>query len=104
MATTATAPKNDFRDEKYSKLESHFVGLDRNDVYAYSKTLLSRPEFKPIFDPWVESVKTPFSGITTDGNKIEGIYKLEENGAPTEEMVRGSAPSRAEQWLTWFSQ
>ncbi|KAJ0423064.1 hypothetical protein BJY00DRAFT_279276 [Aspergillus carlsbadensis] len=71
MATSTTLPSNDFRD----------------DVYAYSKTLLSRPEFKPIFDPWVESVKTPFSGITTDGHKVENIYQLEENGAPTEEMV-----------------
>ncbi|KAJ5390459.1 uncharacterized protein N7496_001527 [Penicillium cataractarum] len=87
MATTASIPKNDFRDEKYSKLESHFIGLDKNDVYAYSKALLSRAEFKPIFDPWVESVKTPFSGITTDGTKIEGVYKLEENRAPTDEMV-----------------
>lgn len=36
---------------------------------------------------WADSVNTPFHGLTTDGNKIENLYRLGDQGAPTAAAV-----------------
>ncbi|KAH7176124.1 hypothetical protein EDB81DRAFT_633551, partial [Dactylonectria macrodidyma] len=75
-----------------------FVALDKEDVRAYSEKLISREDLKPIFGPWIDSVKVSFKGVTTDGKKVQGLYSLQDEGAPTEAMV--AAANRVLEVLT----
>ncbi|CZR55556.1 uncharacterized protein PAC_05444 [Phialocephala subalpina] len=63
------------------------AGLDDIDIYAYSKDIINKPKPKQLFGPWLDLLKQPFTGITTDGIRREGLYDLADEGAPTQEMV-----------------
>lgn len=62
-------------------------GLDKADVHEYSRKITSAPIAQDIFQSWRENLISPFYGVTTDGKKKENLYPLQDEGAPTREMV-----------------
>lgn len=69
--------------------------LDRRDIYEFSKACLADPWMKDLVGEWTEGLKGKFYGITTDGAKIEGLYELQDEGAPTKAAVRQASFSAA---------
>ncbi|KAH6950287.1 hypothetical protein BKA56DRAFT_606726 [Ilyonectria sp. MPI-CAGE-AT-0026] len=46
--------------------------------------------FQPLWNAWKGSLEAPFYGVTSDGVKREGLYPLQDEGAPTKEMVEAA--------------
>lgn len=42
---------------------------------------------KDLVGQWTDGLKRQFYGITTDGAKVEGLYELQDEGAPTQAAV-----------------
>ena len=62
-------------------------GISYKDAYHYSRSLLETPKVQALFDPWSSNLKEPFRGITTDGNKQDGMFHIGDEGAPTAAVV-----------------
>ncbi|KAK7705213.1 hypothetical protein SLS64_008049 [Diaporthe eres] len=58
--------------------------LDRTNVYEFSKACLADPWMKDLVGQWTDGLKGQFYGITTDGTRVEDLYELQDEGAPTE--------------------
>jgi len=54
---------------------------------AHANTRRQSPRAQEFFAQWAKSLAEPFKGITTDGNAVPGLYKLEPNGAPVAAMT-----------------
>lgn len=39
---------------------------------------------------WRQSVEEPYYGVTSDGQLREGLYKLQDEGAPVEEATKAA--------------
>ncbi|PWY84383.1 hypothetical protein BO83DRAFT_303627 [Aspergillus eucalypticola CBS 122712] len=63
------------------------AGLDQPDVETYSNKIASCPEVVGVFDQWKAQLNEPFYGITTDGQRKEGLFGIDDEGAPVEKMV-----------------
>lgn len=63
------------------------AGLDQTDIETYSNKIANDPHVIRVFEKWKGELKEPFYGITTDGQRKEGIFKRADEGAPVEEMV-----------------
>lgn len=61
--------------------------LDRTNIYEFSKACLADPWMKDLVGQWADGLKGQFYGITTDGTRVEGLYELQDEGAPTEAAV-----------------
>lgn len=61
--------------------------LDRTSIYEFSKACLADPWMKDLVRQWTDGLKGQFYGITTDGARVEGLYELQDEGAPTEAAV-----------------
>ncbi|KAK2600515.1 hypothetical protein N8I77_010042 [Diaporthe amygdali] len=71
---------------------SRFEDVDISDPYKYSETIVHSPLFQPLWTKWKANLDVPYYGITSDGRKKEGLYQLQDEGAPTQQMVtKGSA-------------
>ncbi|KAJ2894625.1 hypothetical protein MKZ38_007375 [Zalerion maritima] len=83
---------NDFRQYVPPK-EGHRIdhprikGLDKTNVYDYSRDILNIAKAKELFAPWFTLADEPFKGVTVDGHVVEGLYGLGDEGAPTDVMV-----------------
>lgn len=42
---------------------------------------------KDLAGQWTDGLERQFYGITTDGAKVEGLYELQDEGAPTQAAV-----------------
>lgn len=42
---------------------------------------------KDLVGQWTDGLKGQFYGITTDGTRVEDLYELQDEGAPTEAAV-----------------
>ncbi|RSL54652.1 hypothetical protein CEP53_007370 [Fusarium sp. AF-6] len=62
-------------------------GIDQNDVYSFSEAAVVDPRVSHLFQEWADSLKKPFYGVTADGVKIEDLYPLQDEGAPTREAT-----------------
>ncbi|KAI8261081.1 hypothetical protein K4K58_001516 [Colletotrichum sp. SAR11_239] len=65
---------------------ARFDGIDTSDPYKYSEAIVKNERFKAIWGSRSSNLDTPFHGITTDGQKRDGLYKLQNEGAPTKQM------------------
>ncbi|GES65601.1 DUF3500-domain-containing protein [Aspergillus terreus] len=75
--------EHDFRRWLPEANKHPYPGFDTKDVYEFSKNAAADPRVSELFQKWSNSLKKPFFGITADGTKIEGLYALENQGAPT---------------------
>ncbi|PVH79624.1 hypothetical protein DL98DRAFT_549548 [Cadophora sp. DSE1049] len=62
-------------------------GIDYSDPYEYSHKIITSPHVQPLFSSWLSLLKEPFKGVTSDGVKKNGLYSLENEGAPTKNIV-----------------
>ncbi|KAI8202206.1 hypothetical protein K4K52_006642 [Colletotrichum sp. SAR 10_76] len=65
---------------------ARFDGIDTSDPYKYSEAIVKNERFKAIWGSRSSNLDTPFHGITTDGQKRDGLYKLQNEGAHTKQM------------------
>ena len=54
---------------------------------AHTQARLQNPRAKELFGSWAELAKSPFTGVTTDGRVVPGLFSLRPSGAPTAEMM-----------------
>jgi len=54
---------------------------------AHAEARRQSPRAKEFFAQWEKQLAEPFKGITTDGQAVPGLYKLEPNGAPLAAMT-----------------
>lgn len=59
----------------------------RTNIYEFSKACRADPKMKDLVEAWTEGLKGEFRGITTDGTRTEGLYELQDEGAPTRAAV-----------------
>ncbi|KAI8277418.1 hypothetical protein K4K59_009555 [Colletotrichum sp. SAR11_240] len=69
---------------------ARFDGIDTSDPYKYSEAIVKNERFKLIWGSRSSNLDTPFLGITTDGQKRNGLYKLQNEGAPIKQMVNAA--------------
>lgn len=70
---------------------SRFEGIDISDPYKYSETIVNSPQFQQLWRNWKSNLDVPFYGLTNDGRKKKGLYHLQDEGAPTRQMVTGNS-------------
>ena len=84
---------------------------------THAQARLQSPRAQALFGGWAELAKAPFSGITTDGHVIPGLFSLQPCDAPTSTMVAAatallgatsaaqraamSFPIDSDQWRRW---
>ncbi|KAJ5668756.1 hypothetical protein N7462_009826 [Penicillium macrosclerotiorum] len=61
--------------------------LHKAEVSSYSKTVLDTPLLQDILKIWTGQLQEPFYGVTSDGTRREGLFPLEDEGAPVEQIV-----------------
>lgn len=88
------------------------------DAHQHGEAGLANPLPRDLlFIPWDALYQQPFTGITTDGKVMPGLFSLEPNGAPTEAMIAASErllaeaspderaalmlPADAREWRRW---
>ncbi|KAL6708794.1 hypothetical protein ACN47E_002490 [Coniothyrium glycines] len=76
-----------FRDYLPKPNDVPLASVRRDNVHQFSRESLQEPSVKDLFSEWADSLNTPFRGVTSDGQKIDGLYKIEDQGAPTEAAV-----------------
>lgn len=80
--------KEDFRPFVSKSHPKAAEVLDGRDHYQHAAAALNNPIARDqIIKPWNEWYAKPFVGLTSDGQVIPGLYKLEPNGAPNEAMI-----------------
>ncbi|KAH7133897.1 hypothetical protein EDB81DRAFT_950121 [Dactylonectria macrodidyma] len=84
---STTQDKNDYHQHVPPKGLLRFLDEITTDPYAYSEQVRNGPIFPAIWAQWQGNLSQPFRGITNDGTKREGIYSLQDEGAPVTEMV-----------------
>ena len=65
---------------------------------AHAQARLQSPRAQDLFGTWDKLLAQPFTGMTTDGTVIPGLFALGPNGAPTEAMMEAAAALLA--WLS----
>ncbi|KAL4884952.1 hypothetical protein BJY04DRAFT_232448 [Aspergillus karnatakaensis] len=58
----------------------------------YSNAILTAPVTAPIFDNWVAKLNEPFVGITTDGQRQDGLFQIQDEDAPVERWCETGCP------------
>jgi hypothetical protein len=58
---------------------------------AHAHARLQSPRAQALFGGWAELAKAPFTGITTDGQVMPGLFSLQPSDAPTSAMVAAVA-------------
>ena len=62
--------------------------MDKANIYTYSNNIISNEGASKVFSHYKKLIAKPFVGVTTDGKKVEGLYKRQDEGAPVEAMTK----------------
>jgi hypothetical protein len=54
---------------------------------AHAEARMQSPRAQELFGGWAELAKAPFTGITTDGHVMPGLFPLQPSEAPTPAMI-----------------
>ncbi|KAJ4176821.1 hypothetical protein NW755_014205 [Fusarium falciforme] len=87
MGSLSKTNKHEYHEFIPDKDWARFDGLDFSDPYKYSEGIVNSDVFEPLWETWKENLSTPFYGVTSNGVKREGLYSLQDEGAPTQRMV-----------------
>ncbi|KAK9382805.1 uncharacterized protein V2V93DRAFT_165161 [Kockiozyma suomiensis] len=71
-----------------------FVVMAKQDPYEYSasfKTKKQPPWLHALYTHWLKLFQEPFKGVTTDGNVVPGLFELEDDGIPIDNIVASAA-------------
>lgn len=78
----------DYRPYLPSQAQSKIAGPTAR---AHAEARTRSPRARELFGTWDALFRAPFTGITTDGAPVPGLFSLQPNGAPTEAMVAAVA-------------
>ncbi|KEZ45099.1 hypothetical protein SAPIO_CDS2529 [Scedosporium apiospermum] len=90
MSVNLDIEKSRYRQFVPDKGWAELRGLDIRDPYTYSEQIVDSPLFQDIWKKWSANLAAPFYGITSDGVRRDGIYRLQYEGAPTRNMVEAA--------------
>ena len=107
-----------FRDFVFPLDHPQVARLQGKDARAHAQAARADALVQELLiGPWSRLITEPFTGVTTDGAPIRGLYGLEPDGAPVAEMVAAtrrligllddagrdtlSLPLDARQWRMW---
>lgn len=79
---------NNYRPHPPGPEESRIAGVDS---ISHAKGRLALPRAAGLFKEWGELAKQPLQGVTVDGNRISGLYKLRDEGAPVNAMTQAAS-------------
>ncbi len=79
--------KHNFRDIVPKPDNPRIAGLSERDACQHVEQRMQMPRVRDFMAAWKQRAAEPFVGITTDGQKIPGLFHLADEGAPTEQMV-----------------
>lgn len=75
---------NDYHDHLFPIDSPRLLCCRCKDPYHYARDIVGfHPQVAEITDGWSAAYEQPFKGVTRDGSVIPGLYKLEDEGAPT---------------------
>lgn len=86
---------------KFADYRPHLPGPEQSriagdDAISHAKGRLALPRAANLFKEWGELAGQTFKGITTDGQKIGGLYGLRDESAPVAEMTEAAGTLIAE--------
>ncbi len=68
--------------------DPRIAGIEKMDAYSWADRIMSIPRVAPLFAEWQKRYQeSEFYGITSDGERIDGLFELADEGAPVEAMV-----------------
>ncbi|MGE0544927.1 MAG: DUF3500 domain-containing protein [Dehalococcoidia bacterium] len=108
---------NNFRDILPGPAYRSRVGIAERDAYSHADRMLSTPRGAAFISAYNERLAKPFTGVTSDGRVLPGLYDLAANDAPADAMLaaaravlnvctdeerdRVQFPIDAENWRMW---
>lgn len=108
---------NQFRDLLFPLDHPHLADVRGLDPRRFGQAAISHPILEPIVAAWRTKLAEPFHGLTCDGRCRHGLFKLGDEGAPTQAMCKAAAhlldsldpalvdklrhPIDALQWRVW---
>lgn len=107
-----------FRDYVFPLDHPRVARLQGKDAHAHAQIARGDPRAQELLiEPWSRLITEPFTGITTDGTPIRGLFDLVPNDAPVAETVAAARrllgllddegretvllPLDARQWRMW---
>jgi len=107
-----------FRDYVFPLDHPRVARLEGKDAHAHAQIARGDPRAQELLiEPWSRLITEPFTGITTDGAPIRGLFDLTPNDAPVAETVSAARrllgllddegretvllPLDARQWRMW---
>jgi Protein of unknown function (DUF3500) len=107
-----------FRDYVFPLDHPQVARLQGKDAHAHAQAARGTPRAQELLiEPWSRLITEPFTGITTDGTPIQGLFDLVPDDAPVAEMVSAARrllgllddkgretvllPLDARQWRMW---
>jgi len=80
-----------FRAHLRAPGDPRIVGIADMDAYAWAQHVLGIPRAAELFATWRQRyAESEFSGITTDGRRIPGLFHLAPEGAPAAAMAEAA--------------
>jgi hypothetical protein len=77
-----------FRDYVFPLDHPQVARLQGKDAHAHARSARGNPRAQELLiEPWSRLITEPFTGITTDGTPIQGLFDRVPNDAPAAEMV-----------------
>ena len=77
-----------FRDSVFPLDHPQVARLQGKDARAHAQAARGNPRTQELLiEPWSRLIAEPFTGITTDGTPIRGLFDLVPDGAPAAGMV-----------------
>ncbi|KAH8763303.1 hypothetical protein F5883DRAFT_716268 [Diaporthe sp. PMI_573] len=67
-----------------------FTTMQKQDAHVYAKEFKeggNPPWLHSLYLHWLKLLKDPFKGVTTDGNVMPDLFKLQDEGVPIDDIV-----------------
>ncbi|PKY04457.1 hypothetical protein P168DRAFT_269406 [Aspergillus campestris IBT 28561] len=87
---THTTPTGEYRQYLPDLGLKRFQVMRTQDAHEYAhdfKTLAVPPWLHALYMHWLELLQEPFKGVTVDGNVRPGLFTLQDEGIPMQEIV-----------------
>ncbi|WP_322044707.1 DUF3500 domain-containing protein [Paraburkholderia sp. J67] len=82
---------HDYHDLLFPIDSPRLVSCRHKDAYQYASDIQGfHPQVAEIVAGWRAAYAQPFKGLTSDGNVMPGLYRLEDEGAPTHAMTEAA--------------
>lgn len=93
LPQSVTMPESEYRKHLPDLETPRFQQMAKQNAHEYVeefKTGGNPPWLHGLYMHWLELLKEPFRGVTTDGSPRQGLYQLEDEGVPVESIVQAA--------------